>query len=67
MFDVKKLEEKKENLIRDLKRYGDIKNPATYNFVERDIMANFNGEEEEEWLGVLDFLRDENCGRKFNE
>ena len=67
MLDTERLEQKKQFLIRELTRYGGICNPVAYKFVERDIMADTNGAEEEEMLGVLDFLRGTYCGGNFNE
>lgn len=62
MLDFETLENKKEFLIRELTRYGGIDYPAAYNFLERDIMANTCGVEEEEMLGILDFLKETYCG-----
>ena len=61
MLKSQTLENKKEFLIRELTRYGGVDYPAAYNLVERDIMANTNGVEEEELLGILDFLKETYC------
>lgn len=61
MLKSQTLKNKKEFLIRELTRYGGIDYPPAYNFVERDIMANTCGVEEEEMLGILDFLKETYC------
>lgn len=62
MLDSQNLDKKKKFLIRELTRYGGIDNLEAYYFVERDIMANTCGDEEEEMLGILDFLQETYCG-----
>ena len=61
MLKSQTLENRKEFLTRELTRYGGVDFKPAYNFVERDIMANTNGVEEEEMLGILDFLKETYC------
>ena len=67
MLNSQNLDKKKKFLIRELTRYGGIDYPAAYYFVERDIMANTCGVEEEEMLDILDFLQKTYCGGDFDE
>lgn len=61
MLDAQNLEDKKNFLIRELKKYGGVDFSAAYKFVERDIMACLNGVEEEEMINILEQIKKEFC------